>query len=155
MVLLLGRTVSFQVLSSPKHQTVCTWGRALECVKILPWTCLRWTLWSPQNHRESLTEWVLLSYFVQRLVQLLQVMRELSNDWENHKKKYDAPEPYFGSWKFWFLGHRFYGAVFKFNRQLVHFDCGGPYRPRWKTTGLLSNFWRKISLPFWHPACDK
>jgi len=39
----------------------------------------------------------LLAHFVQKLFQLLQVMCELPNDWENYKERQDAPEPYSGS----------------------------------------------------------
>jgi len=56
-IFLLRRAMSFQVFSWPNHQTVCTRGRAQDYVNILPWTCLRWTLWSPQNRQEGLTKW--------------------------------------------------------------------------------------------------
>ena len=50
----------------------------------------------PQNRREGLTEWVLLAYFIQDFLQLLQVMHELPNDQENYKERHDAPKPYSG-----------------------------------------------------------
>ena len=39
---------------------------------------------------------VLLAYFVQEFLQLLQVMCKLPNDWKNYKKRHNAPKPYSG-----------------------------------------------------------
>ena len=72
---------------------MCTKGRAHEYVNILPWIFLRWTLWCLQNHREGLTKWVLLAHFVQGFLQLLQVMRELSNDRKNYKERHVPLNP--------------------------------------------------------------
>jgi len=48
---------------------------------------------------------------------------ELSEDWENFKKRHDAPEPDSWSWNFWCLGYRLHGTIPKFLRQPVHLGC--------------------------------
>ena len=84
--------------------------RTEECAKLLPWTFLQRTLRLPQDYREGSTKWVLLAHFVQRLIPFLQVMCKLSEDWENFKKRHDAPKPDPESWNFWCLGYRLHGT---------------------------------------------
>ena len=78
-----------------------------------------------KNLRESLTKWVLLAHFIQRLFPCLQVMCKLSKNWKDFEARHDALKPDSRSRNFLCLGYRFYGTIFKFIWQLVHLGCNG------------------------------
>jgi len=90
-VLLLGWTISLQILSWLDHKKVSSYRWAQQCVDFLSRVCMRWTLWTPQDCCESFTEWVLLAHSIQELLQILQTRHKMSNDGSDNTKGHDAP----------------------------------------------------------------